>query len=134
MAIHRTHIVSALGGKAERMALGPFFGSAIKLWPLKKGDASLTIGEGIENVLSAVELEVGTPPAWAATVAGNLSRVPGDQGRRASDHRRRQRSPPEGPGAREHPQAEMARQGREVLAKMPSEVGKDFNDVLRGRS
>ncbi len=37
---------------------------------------ALAVGEGIENVLSAVKLEITGPPAWAATVANNLSSVP----------------------------------------------------------
>ena len=64
--IHRTKIVSASGGLAKRAALGRMAGSAIKLWPLKQGDA-LAVGEGIETVLAAVQLGVVSPPAWAAT-------------------------------------------------------------------
>ena len=98
---------------------------------LKKGDASLTIGEGIESVLSALALEVGTPPAWAATVAGNLSRVPVIRGVPrliiAADN-------DEHGKGQEH--ANFLRWkwedgGREVTATMPEEAGKDFNDVLR---
>ena len=75
-AIHRTRIVSASTGKSERKALGPIAGSAIKLWPLQKKQETLAVGEGIETVLAAVKLGVADPPAWAATVANNLSRVP----------------------------------------------------------
>jgi ribosomal protein L37AE/L43A len=74
--IHRTWITSPLSGESERRALGSFFGSAIKLWPLTSDGESLTIGEGIENVLAAVALGVGSAPAWAATVAGNLGHIP----------------------------------------------------------
>jgi hypothetical protein len=133
MAIHRTHIVSASAGKAERKAYGTLAGSAIKLWPLS--GKALAVGEGIENVLAAVALGITNPPAWAATVANNLSRVPvipgverlfiladNDAHKKGQEHanilRRKWRD-----------------RGREVLAKIPIEVGKDFNDVLtEGRS
>ena len=135
MAIHRTHIVSASGGKAERMALGPYFGSAIKLWPLKKGDASLTIGEGIENVLSALALEVGTPPAWAATVAGNLSRMPVIRGVKRLTIAADNDAHGKGQENASILRRKWLTQGKEVVAKIPTKVGEDFNDVLlRGRS
>ena len=117
------------------MALGPYLRIGDQAVAAEEGRRALTVGEGIENVLSAVTLEVGSPPAWAATVAGNLSRVPVIRGVKrliiAADN------DAHGKG-QEH--ANILRrkwrdQGREVLAKMPSEVGKDFNDVLiRGRS
>ena len=74
--IHRTYITSATGGEAERMALGRMAGSAIKLWALTNNHNHLAIGEGIETVLAAVKLGAAEPPAWAATVANNLSRLP----------------------------------------------------------
>jgi hypothetical protein len=126
-AVHRTHITSASAGRSERMAMGPMAGSAIKLWPLK-GEA-LAVGEGIETVLAALELGVGTPPAWAATVAGNLSRLPvipnvrrltiladNDPHNKGEEHARSLRK-------------KWLTQGKEVVIKSPEEV-KDFNDVL----
>jgi hypothetical protein len=72
--IHRTHIVSASGGEADRMALGGLIGSAVKLWPLNS--ESLAVGEGIETTLAAIKLGSASPPAWAMTVANNLARLP----------------------------------------------------------
>ena len=134
-AIHRTWITSPSSGESERRALGSFFGSAIKLWPLTSDGESLTIGEGIENVLAAVKLGVGAAPAWAATVAGNLGHIPIIPGIKqltiAADN------DAHGKG-QEH--ANILRRkyldrGVKVAAKMPDQVGWDFNDVLiRGRA
>jgi hypothetical protein len=70
VAIHRSFILSATDGIAERWSLGPRKGAAIKLWPLK--GAKLAIAEGIENALAAIQLGVAMPPMWAATVANNI--------------------------------------------------------------
>ena len=73
--LHRTYVYSAVSGRAERRVLGRLTGSAVKIWPLADSD-ELAVGEGIETVLSAVKLGVAEPPAWAATVAGNLGTLP----------------------------------------------------------
>ena len=67
-------------------------GSAIKLWPLQEEQETLAVGEGIENVLAAVKLGIADPPAWATTVANNLSRVPVIRRRQATVHPCGQRS------------------------------------------
>jgi hypothetical protein len=36
----------------------------------------LAVGEGIETVLAAVQLGHASPPAWATSVANNLTRLP----------------------------------------------------------
>jgi hypothetical protein len=128
--IHRTWIASAATGNSERRAKGVMAGSAIKLWPLTAGGEELAIGEGIENVLAAVQLEVCSPPAWAATVANNLSRLPvipgikrliiaadNDQHGKGQEHARILRR-------------KWLDKGRKVAAKIPEKVGWDFNDVL----
>ena len=128
-AIHRTWIVSASTGKSERKALGPIAGSAIKLWPLQKKQETLAVGEGIETVLAAVKLGVADPPAWAATVANNLSRLPVIRGVKrltiVCDN------DPHGMG-QEHAMALRRKwrdHGKDVLGKKPTKE-KDFNDVL----
>ena len=73
--IHRTYLYSPSCGMAERMALGGIARSAIKLWPLN-GSETLSVGEGIETVLAAVQLGEARPPAWAVTVANNLTKLP----------------------------------------------------------
>jgi len=128
--IHRTHIVSARGGEADRMALGDLIGSAVKLWPLGDGE-SLAVGEGVENVLSAIELGEAEPPAWAMTVANNLARLP------VIPQVRRLTIVADNDPSRTGEQAarELRRRwaGRDVVIKMPTEHG-DFNDLLRRRT
>ena len=70
--LHRTYVYSADSGMAERKVLGRLKASAVKIWKLGDSD-ELAVGEGIETVLSAVKLGIAGPPAWAATVAGNLA-------------------------------------------------------------
>ena len=94
----------------------------------------LAVGEGIENVLAAVQLGIADPPAWASTVANNLSRVPvipgikqltiladNDVSCTGEQHAR---------GLRRR----WLDHKRKVLVKIPTQVGKDFNDILRGQS
>ena len=131
-AIHRTCIVSASAGKSERKAFGPFLGSAIKLWPLSRSTI-LAVGEGIETVLAAVELGVGSSPAWAATVAGNLGRLPVIRGVERltilADNDERKM----GEQAARKLRRRWLDRGRAVAVKIPTEGGADFNDILRGR-
>jgi hypothetical protein len=77
VAIHRTLFFG--DGTAQRMALGPIGSAAIKLWPADK--ERLTIGEGIETVLSAalyMKRPDGAPliPAWSLTVAKSVRHFP----------------------------------------------------------
>jgi hypothetical protein len=127
--IHRTKIISASGGIADRRALGGVIGSAIKLWPLV-GDA-LVVGEGIETVLAAVALGEAVPPAWAATVAGNMTSLPVIPGVRRLTLLADNDSDKKKTGEKA---ARAARRswlvaGREVGIKMPT-AGADFNDLL----
>jgi hypothetical protein len=127
--IHRTYIISATHGEAERKALGELVGkSAVKLWPLGEFDA-LSVGEGIETTLAAVKLGHASPPAWAMTVALNLSRLPIIDGVRKlailADN--------DASGTGEKAARELRRRwitaGRDVVIRMPTQV-KDFNDLL----
>jgi hypothetical protein len=84
VAIHRTAINSV---PVLRRSLGPIAKAAVKLWPLAGSD-QLVVGEGIETVLSAAAMTLGDLPplpdwavapllpAWAATVAINISGLP----------------------------------------------------------
>jgi hypothetical protein len=77
VAIHRTLFFG--DGTAQRMALGPIGSAAIKLWPA--AGERLTIGEGIETVLSAalyMKRGDGKPltPAWSLTVAKSVRHFP----------------------------------------------------------
>jgi hypothetical protein len=132
--IHRTYVTSAMGGEAERMALGRISGSAIKLWPLTNNNNNhLAIGEGIETVLAAVKLGIAEPPAWAATVANNLSRLPVIPGvDRLTILADNDESKTGERDARALRRAWMTR-GRQVRIRMPADGGVDFNDLVRRR-
>jgi hypothetical protein len=132
--IHRTYIYSARDGKAERMALGELGGkSAVKLWPVGDGDA-LAVGEGIETVLAAVQLGEARPPAWAATVALNLSRLPAINGvKRLTILADNDAVSGTGERAGRELRRRWITAGRDVALRMPVKV-KDFNDLLLGRS
>jgi hypothetical protein len=129
--IHRTHITSARHGEAERKALGELTGSAVKLWPLGDGD-TLAVGEGIETVLAAIKLGHASPPAWAMTVANNLSRLPViDDVKRLTILADNDAS-----GTGEKSARELRRKWahKEVVIRMPVETGSDFNDLLGRQS
>jgi hypothetical protein len=130
--IHRTRIISATNGTADRMALGRMAGSAIKLWALRDS-TKLAAGEGIESVLAAVKLGHAAPPAWAATVANNLSRLPvvphvneltiladNDAHRTSEQHAKELRR-------------KWLACGSAAVIRMPTRVGTDFNDLLLER-
>jgi hypothetical protein len=128
VAVHRTCIMGAF---VERMALGPIAGAAIKLWPLGNSD-SLAVGEGIETVLSAIQLGHAAPPAWATSVANNMSRLPTIKEVKGliilADN---------DPSRTGEIQARELRRnwiGKDVVIKMPAESGVDFNDLLRRRA
>lgn len=76
VAVQRTALTLD-GRKIERRTLGPKAGAAIKLWP---AGASLTIGEGLETVLSAAlnlrHRNQALMPAWACIDTNNLAALP----------------------------------------------------------
>jgi hypothetical protein len=127
-AVHRTCISTG-----ERMALGPIAKAAIKLWPLN-GSEALAVGEGIETVLAAVQLGAASPPAWATSVANNLSKLPMIKGvKQLTILADNDRSRTGESNAREL-RRRWIKTGREVVIKMPEEIGADFNDLLRRAS
>jgi putative DNA primase/helicase len=102
------------------------------LWALN-GSADLAVGEGIESVLAAIKLGIADPPAWAATVANNLSRLPviphvneltiladNDANRTSEQHARELRR-------------KWTAAGSAAVVRMPTKVGTDFNDLLLER-
>jgi hypothetical protein len=131
--IHRTYITSATGGEAERMALGRIAGAMIKLWPLTNNNNHLAVGEGIETVLAAVKLGAAEPPAWAATVANNLGRLPVIPGvARLTILADNDESGTGERDARALRRVWMAR-GRQVAIRMPTDGSTDFNDLVGRR-
>ena len=61
-AVYRTALTQ-VGGKIGRMALGRKIGGSIKLSADESVTMGLTIGEGVESVLSG--MAIGFGPAWA---------------------------------------------------------------------
>jgi hypothetical protein len=70
--IHRTYLDRDTAAKIDRKMFGIAKGAAIKLDP-QSGDA-ITIGEGVETVMSA--REVGYRPAWALGSSGAVKTFP----------------------------------------------------------
>lgn len=69
--IHRTFLDRNTGQKIDRKMLGIAKGAAIKLDPIS---TKLTIGEGMESVLSARAMGLG--PVWALGSSGAVGRFP----------------------------------------------------------
>jgi putative DNA primase/helicase len=115
------------------MALGCM--GAVKLWP---ANGQLTVGEGLETVLSAcTRLSYGGAlliPAWALISSGKLAVLPvlPDVPRLTVlvDHDLNG----EGQAAAERLERAWRAANRTVLQLLPGNPGDDFNDiVLRGR-
>ena len=67
------------GQKIERRTMARQKGGAIKLWPQNAVKDHLTVGEGMETVLSTalhVERPYPLTPAWSLMSAGNLEDMP----------------------------------------------------------
>jgi hypothetical protein len=73
--IDRTPIYGDRGKLDQPKVYGTYYRTAIKLWG-EPVAGRLTIGEGIETVLSAVELMPHLAPAWAVGTANNLGMFP----------------------------------------------------------
>jgi putative DNA primase/helicase len=126
-AIHRTYL--DLDRKAPvdpaKKTLGLIEGGAIRLGP---AESVLAIGEGIETCMSVMQTTgIST---WAAMTAGNMKKVALPDTVRhvflAVDNDKH------GVGLRYAMQAKarFESQGRRVSMGMPSEPGRDFNDIL----
>ncbi|WP_342111819.1 toprim domain-containing protein [Methylobacterium sp. SI9] len=72
--VHRTAL-DREGRKTGRRMLGVAAGCAIMLDPLANGSGFLTIGEGIETVLTARQ-HLGLRPAWALGSSGGVASLP----------------------------------------------------------
>jgi putative DNA primase/helicase len=129
-ALHRTHVISAASGLAERKVLGRLSGSAVKLWPLGKSH-KLAVGEGIETVLAAVKLRIAEPPAWATTVANNLTRLPVIPAIKQLTILADNDASKTGEQAATALYHTYNRVGLDAAIKMPRVAGTDFNDLLK---
>lgn len=131
VAIHRTALTPD-GKKIDRLALAPTAGSAIMLSPLDLERGYLAIGEGIETVLSG--LQMGFGPAWAMGSASNIAKLPALDG---VDTLAIHGEHDGGASAKAVALVGMTwrEAGREVLIVAPkSGLGKDANDALQKRS
>jgi putative DNA primase/helicase len=127
-AIYRTALTPT-AEKIGRMALGPKTGAAIKLSPDEDVTQGLAVGEGLETVLSAMQL--GFSPAWALGDAGNVRDFPLLSGIDCitiivdNDEN--------GTGQRAALECSMrwTGEGREVFRVIPNRCGEDINDVVQ---
>jgi hypothetical protein len=136
IAIHKTFLKPDGTGKAalpkeeQRETCGPVKGGAVRLGPVRPG-VPLTIGEGIESTLSAIQLW-GCFSGWAALSANGLRDLA---------------LPPEaqlvriaidndangvGQAAARDAAWVWGNEGRTVRVALPPIPGTDFNDVLMG--
>jgi putative DNA primase/helicase len=129
-AIHRTAFTS-VGDKIGRMVLGPKCGAAVKLSPDEAVTMGLTIGEGVETVLSGMQF--GWRPAWSVVDAAGIANFPLLPGIDAltilvdNDE--------SGTGQRRAIECSdrWTKAGREVLRVIPRHSGDDLNDLVRKR-
>ncbi len=136
-AIHRTAL-DASGNKikagaraADRMALGPIGGGAVKLTP--EVTAALGVGEGIETTLSLRTIpEFGLSPIWSLLAANNLKEFPVLSGIEclwiAVDN------DAAGIAAAKAATSRWRAAGREVFCVQPVADGDDLNDIVKERA
>jgi putative DNA primase/helicase len=134
IAAHRTFLLPDGTAKAavdkdyQRMSLGSTRGGVVRLAPYD-GDRALIIGEGIETVLSLMQLR--GLPGWASVSSSILKYLVLPPAVRrvliAVDHDRH------GVGERSARAAgqRWVAEGREVRLTMPEQSGTDWNDVLQ---
>jgi hypothetical protein len=127
VAVHRTNLATR-----ERMALGPIKGAAIKLWP-GPIDGRLVVGEGIETVLAAATVSWREPlfPAWAATVALNIRKLPVIEGAERLIILVDNDESHTGQSAAAECRWRWLTAGRSVVRLTPRLSGEDFNDIAR---
>jgi putative DNA primase/helicase len=129
-AIYRTALTPT-AEKIGRMALGPKNGAAVKLSPDEDVTQGLAIGEGVETVLSGMQL--GFCPAWALGDATAVENFPVISGIEALsifvDHDASGR----GQRAARECSARWTGAGREVFRVIPDRCGDDMNEVVQRR-
>lgn len=124
--IQRTFLTPA-ARKIDRRMLGPSAGAAIKIDDDDAVNASLTIGEGLETVMSG--RRIGYSPAWAVMSVSALSEFPVLPGISAltllGEHDTRAQSQT----ACKTTARRWLNAGRDVFAYFPRR-GKDMNDAI----
>ena len=127
-AILRTALTEG-GEKIGRMALGPKSGAAIKLSPDTDVTLGLAVGEGLETVLSAMQL--GFTPAWALGDANNLERFPVLSGIESLTILVDNDESGRGQRAALECSSRWTTAGREAFRIIPDRCGDDMNDVVQ---
>jgi hypothetical protein len=128
LGIHRTFLARHGSGKAPvspaRMSLGPIRGGAVRLAPAAQ---KITVGEGIETVLSVMQ-RTGTP-GWAALSTSGLRTLV--LPRLVEEVIILADADPAGEVAAQDAAARWIRDGRQVRIARPPSGFNDFNDMLR---
>jgi Toprim domain len=127
-AIQRTALTTA-GEKIDRMTLGPKSRAAIKLSADEDVTLGLTVGEGLETMLSAMQL--GFRPAWARGDAGNVRTFPILSGIECLTIIVDNDESGTGQQAALECSSRWTSAGREVFRIIPNRCGEDINDVVR---
>jgi len=126
-AIQRTALSKA-GEKIDRMILGPKSRAAIKLSADEDVTMGLMVGEGLETVLSAMQL--GFSPAWALGDAGNVRAFPVLSGVECLTILVDNDESGTGQRAALECSSRWTSAGREVLRIIPDRCGDDLNDIV----
>jgi putative DNA primase/helicase len=126
-AIHRTAL-DENAQKIGRKALGSVRGAVIKLTPDVDVSYGLTIGEGLETTLAAMQL--GFKPAWAVGDANGIAGFPVLAGIDALTIAVDHDASGTGQRAADVCEARWLAAGREVIRVMGSAKGDDIADVV----
>ena len=129
-AIYRTALTPT-AEKIGRMALGPKTGAAVKLSPDEDVTQGLAIGEGVETVLSGMQL--GFCPAWALGDAERCRELSGHLRHRGLEHLVDNDASGRGQSAALECSARWTEAGREVFRVIPDRCGDDMNEVVQRR-
>jgi Toprim domain-containing protein len=127
-AIQRTALTQN-GQKIDRMTLGPKTGAAIKLSTDECVTTGLAVGEGLETVLSAMQL--GFRPAWALGDANNVRAFPVLSGIECLTIAVDNDESGTGQRAALECSSRWTGAGREVFRIIPDRTGDDLNDVVQ---
>jgi putative DNA primase/helicase len=122
--IHRTFLDRKTGEKIDRKMLGIAKGAAIKL---DAASSKLTIGEGVETVLSGRMMGLG--PAWALASSGAVGRFPVLKG--LTEITILEETDPTSRRDVETCARRYLTARKSVTTIKPT-IGKDMNDALRG--
>jgi putative DNA primase/helicase len=127
-AIYRTALTPT-GEKIGRMALCPKTGAAVKLSPNVNVTQGLAIGEGVETVLSGMQL--GFCPAWALGDADAVQNFPVISGIEALTILVDNDASGTGQSAALKCSARWTEAGREVFRIVPNRCGDDMNELIQ---